>query len=134
MTAGTGLLMPSLDSLIAEQAGHRGALGVLDAAESLHRNLGDAQFVASFAPPLTYHAQCPCGSVFEIRGSQLNVTEQEQAAAAEAVAEMLGRAPTELYARIVARVIAAINHERVSDDYDAIRDWDDAHSYCEDES
>lgn len=38
----------------------------LDAARDLHDELG---LVASFAPPVTYSAHCPCGSVFEIRGT-----------------------------------------------------------------
>lgn len=77
------------------------------------------------------YAQCVCGSTFEIRGGQIEATADEKTAAADAVADMLGRGPLDdLDQRIVARVIDAINHERASADWDAQRDWEDAHSDC----
>jgi hypothetical protein len=38
-----------------------------------------------------------------------------------------------LDARIVARVIDAMNHQRASDDSDAMRDFYDAHADCGDD-
>lgn len=88
MTAGSGLLLPTLDELV-DQAGLRsGVLAVLDAADKAHSQIEDAEYRASFAPPPTYYAQCVCGAVMEIRG------------------------------------------DLVDEDYDAIRDFDDAHFEC----
>lgn len=60
----------------------------LDTALDRHQDL---MLAASFAPPISYQAGCPCGAVFTIRG--------------------LG--------------------DLSDDDYTAIRDFDDAHTYCE---
>lgn len=111
----------------------RGVLAVLTAADAARDKLADTQWVASFAPPITSYAQCVCGSVLEKRGTdQINVTADEKDAAAQAVADMLGRSVLDdLDPRIVARVIDAINHERACADAAADRDWDDAHHDCE---
>jgi predicted nucleic acid-binding Zn-ribbon protein len=79
---------------------------------------------------------CPCGSVIEIRDSSISVTAEENAAAAAAVAELRRRGPLgdDLDARIVGRVIDAINHTRASQDDAAMRDWQDAHADCGDRS
>lgn len=88
MTAGSGLLLPTVDELVAQAGRRRGVTAVLDAADAAHRQLEDAEYRASFAPPPTYYAQCVCGAVMQIHG------------------------------------------DLVDEDYDAIRDFDDAHSYC----
>lgn len=89
MTAGSGLLLPTLDELISA-AGHRAGIhAVLDAADKLHGQLEDAETRASFAPAPTFYAQCACGSVMTVHGD--------------------------------------VDDE----DYDAIRDWDDTHAYCQ---
>lgn len=68
MSAGSGLLLPTLDDLIA-QAGHRaGVNAVLDAADAQRNQVEDAEYRASFAPPPTFYAQCQCGSVMEVYG------------------------------------------------------------------
>lgn len=112
----------------------RGVLAVLDAADVAHAKLADAEYVASFAPPITSYRSCVCGSTMEKRGSdQIDVTADEKAAAGHAIAAMQSRPADELTASIVARVIDAINHERAVADADADRDWDDAHAYCQDD-
>jgi hypothetical protein len=109
-----------------------GATAVLDAADQSFAKLQNAQFTASFAPAITTYAQCSCGSVFEIHGGQINATGEEKAAASEAAADYFGAAHVDtVYAGLVARVIDVINHERASADYDALRDWEDAHAECE---
>lgn len=66
MIAGSGLLLPALDELV--DRARPGVLAVLDAADALHRQVEDAEWRASFAPPVTHYAQCPCGSVMEVYG------------------------------------------------------------------
>lgn len=113
-----------------------GVLAVLDAADAARDKLSEAQFVASFAPPITSYRSCVCGRVMEKRGNdQIDVTADEKTAATEAVRELLGRGEhfEIMDTRIVARVIDAINHERAVADGDADRDWDDAHAYCGDD-
>lgn len=68
MSAGSGMLLPTLDELIA-QAGHRaGVNAVLDAADAQRNQVEDAEYRASFAPAPTFYAQCPCGSVMQVHG------------------------------------------------------------------
>lgn len=88
MTAGSGLLLPTIDELIGEVSRRPGVVAVLAAADKAHSQLEDAEYRASFAPPPTYYAQCPCGAVMQIHG------------------------------------------DLVDEDYDAIRDFDDAHFDC----
>lgn len=68
MTAGSGLLLPTLNDLIVDAGRHSGVLAVLDAADRLHGQIEDAEYRASFAPAPTFHAQCTCGSVMEVHG------------------------------------------------------------------
>ena len=120
--------------LTGQIAGRSGVLAVLNAADAQLDKLTEAQWVASFAPPITSFRSCVCGATMEKRGTdQITVADDEKAAAVEAVAEMLGCGPLETHRRIVARVIDAINHERAVADGDADRDWDDAHANCGDD-
>jgi hypothetical protein len=66
--AGSGLLLPSLDTLIASAARSSGVTAVLAAADRVHNQIEDAEYRASFAPPPEVYACCPCGSVMEIHG------------------------------------------------------------------
>ncbi|WP_104182751.1 hypothetical protein [Mycobacterium avium] len=73
MNAGSGLLLPTLDELIAE-AGHRsGVSAVLDAADKLHRRIEDLESRLPWPP--SYYAQCVCGSVMEVYG---DVTDEDR--------------------------------------------------------
>lgn len=86
---------------------------------------------ASCAPPVTTFGSCPCGSVFEARESRVEVTEQERAAAAEAVADFFGRAPFDgVDAALVDRIIDVINRQRETEAYEALQDWRELHDYC----
>lgn len=68
MSAGSGMLLPTLDDLIDSAGRRSGVAAVLDAADKARRRLDDAEHRASFAPPPTHFAQCVCGSVMEILG------------------------------------------------------------------
>ena len=69
--------------------------------------------------------------MFEIRRVELVATDDERAAAAGRVAELLGRnADSPLVATVVAEVLDAINAQRAWDDQDALDDWRDYHEYC----
>jgi hypothetical protein len=58
-----------------------GILTVLDTADAAADKLSDAQYLASFAPPAVYYARCACGSVFEVRASE--VTDEDREAIAD---------------------------------------------------
>lgn len=87
-------------------------------------------WTASFAPPIKRFAKCPCGSTYEDRGEQIELTGDETSAAAERLADMLGRAPNDIDLQLIAGVIDAINHERASKSMDAQQDWELAHELC----
>lgn len=95
MTAGSGLLLPIIDDLTATIPPGGGVTTLLAAADAARDTLADAQHLASFAPPVQVYRSCPCGSVFEIRG---------------------------------------FDRQLDDDDRDAIRDWDDDHVYCGEDS
>ena len=78
---------------------------------------------ASFAPPVTTSASCPCGSVFEARGNRIELTEIELAAA-------MG---TGYDADAINLIVAAINRHRETETYTALQDWRDYHDYCGEE-
>lgn len=60
-------VVPALEELLAGTP-RAGVTAVLDAAERLRDQIEDAEYRASFAPPPTHYACCPCGSVTEIHG------------------------------------------------------------------
>lgn len=128
--------MSALDSVF-DATRPAGVLAVLDAADLAQDKLADAQWVASFAPPITSYRSCVCGRVMEKRGTGwIDVTVDEKAAAVAEVTELIGHnvldyLDPQIADRVVAHVIDAINHERAVADADADRDWDDAHTHCE---
>lgn len=86
---------------------------------------------ASFAPPVTTFASCPCGSVFEVRENRIEVTDTEKAAAAEVVADFFGRGPLDdLDTELINRIVAAINQQRETETLEALQDWQELHDYC----
>ena len=97
-----------------------GIAAVLDAADTALATLQDAQYVASFAPPITSYRSCVCGAVMEKRGTDqiTHLTADEKTAAAAAVIEMLGRSAGRIAldgtaVRIVNRVqITAVKRRR----------------------
>lgn len=113
----------------------RPATVFFDALTAADRHIGrddDLAWMASFAPPVIAGGSCPCGSVFEARSTQIDATDDEKLAAADAIADMLGSGPRDTHQRIVARVIDTINHERASAGHDALMEWSDNHAYCGD--
>ncbi|MCV7230718.1 hypothetical protein [Mycolicibacterium komossense] len=106
----------------------------LDQADQKIAQFEQLQWTASFAPPITSFAKCVCGATFEVRGhgGQIEATDDEQLEAAEAVADLFGRALLDVDLRVVARVIDKINHERAIEHYDALRDWESVHADCGD--
>lgn len=100
------------------------------ADEHLRRDEQQA-WEATFAPPVRTFAICPCGSTFEARDDQIQLTAEEEAAAAERLADLFGRGPLdELDQRIIVSVIDAINHERAHAAWDDQSNWNDAHQDC----
>ena len=106
----------------------------LDDADTRIHRVERAEWAAVFAPPIRSFSSCVCGATFECRDNQIELTESEITAAVERLADQLGRAPFDDVDRaIVIAVVDRINHERVSDDYEAMRDFDDAHACCGDD-
>lgn len=123
----------TLAVILAEPRQRAGVTAVLNAADTAHQDLEDAQWIASFAPPITSYRSCVCGSTVEVRGSdQIDVTAAERDAAAEAVANIMGRPRDAFAMQIVTRVLHAINHERAVTDGDADADWHSVHAACGD--
>jgi predicted nucleic acid-binding Zn-ribbon protein len=92
-----------------------------------------AEMLAQTDHDIVSAATCSCGSVIEIRDSQISVTAEEKAATAALL--NAGRAAMYRFSPegaewIVGRVIDAINATRTRDDHDAMRDWQDAHAEC----
>lgn len=53
-------------------------LAVVDAADDLHAKLSDAQFVASFAPPIVSYRSCVCGCVMEVRSHDGAISDDDR--------------------------------------------------------
>lgn len=104
----------------------------LTQADDAIRRAESAEWDATFAPPIRSYASCVCGSTFECRDNQIELTEAEITAAIDRLADSLGRAPHDSDRAIVIGVIDRINHERVSADWEAMAAWEDGHAYCED--
>ncbi len=104
------------------------------AADDHIREHERAVWEATFAPPITRFSSCVCGRVMEKRGTdQIVVTDDEKLAAAEAVADCMGRPIDDFAPLVVTHVLHAINSERAEADYAADRDWDDEHALCGDD-
>lgn len=103
----------------------------LDEADQHLRDVERLEWEASFAPPVITGGRCICGSIFEARSSQIELTAEEDSVATAAIYETFGRSPDVLDAAAVAAVINAINKQRRDDDHAALSDWADAHAYCE---
>lgn len=89
------------------------------------------EWTASFAPRIRAMASCPCGRTMEIRDDRIGLTAEETQAAADAVADMLGRPMDDFTAQLVAQVIDAINGERARADDEFQREFWDDHASCD---
>ncbi|MGB0971442.1 MAG: hypothetical protein ACPGVG_10815 [Mycobacterium sp.] len=81
----------------------------------------DRSWAASFAPPVTTFAACPCGSTFEIHRAPISLSEAERQAANDALGGL----------DVAQRVIDAINTSRDAEDAEALQAWHAAHERCE---
>lgn len=106
----------------------------LDDVDARLQEIERAEWAATFAPPVRTGGGCTCGSVFEARDSQIRLTDEERAAAGDAVADLFGRGPLdELDPAIIAAVVDAVNEHREREDLDALLEWQDNHAYCGDD-